>query len=812
MKKIYLIVFIMLAVLQLKAQYVRDKWGEVVPFSLTEKYKDVINTKEIHSLVLPSFDNDSLFFHYNNVKSYREVGSTFGYGFIIDSLINFEDYAKKIKIEEGTLWIMTIESPTALSIGIKINNFDIPKKAYFSIYPGTIPNVIQNAEVGFKENIDKTIKEKGFDFTADDKKVVIEFFVPNGIKAKPKYLINKIIYGFVGPGRPGQKIDYDNYKGSIDTPSNMLKSGGLTDTMALSCQKDVVCPEVQGWAQQAKSVVFVDIPFTFNGLQKRSLGTGFFINKVGGYSANDNPILITCGHLFAPKADGVNQYDISNNYGKIRLYIDYQNQACNETTTRYGKNIVGTFYNVNKLLLGSSFNNAATQFYHENEDYAILQPTKTIDKLSKYNIEYAGWTSTPNYNQEGYATIGHPVGDVKKVNIDNDYAPSLPDHFSVHFDIGVSEEGFSGSPIFNSSKIVVGWLCTGEGDCSTVGLISGNVTTCGRFDALHSSIALYVDSNYVGEAPSSNPQPPIPPAHCDDCIQNYDETAIDCGGADCYPCGMQDVITLKTLMDIPENSAKSRYELFAEPDPNTLLALKSGNNYSFEAGMNVHLNGGFEVEKGAEFYAGIDAELMSEPDRGCGGYCVNTANVFTPNGDGINDYWAFSQAFAIEYDLRIWDRNNQTIYSINGQPIYKNGGVIAWDGSGATQNTTYWGLLTLTDCNGNTHQEDFFVQIFGLKSAEIPEEKIATEIKNVATTNEKIEIYPNPFSDNIIINFSGGTFPLEYKVTDLNGKVVLHNKTSSNNETVNLSGLAAGTYVINVKAGDCNLVRKIIKE
>ncbi len=212
MKKVYLILFVVFTVTQAKAQFIKNEWGEVVPFSLTEKYKDIINTKEIHSLVLPSFNNDSLFFHYNDVTSYNEVGTTFGYGFTIDSLINFKDYAKKIKIKEGTLWIMTIESPTAQSIGIVINDFNIPEKAYFSIYPGTIPNVIQDAEVGFKEDINETMQEKGLDFIIDDKEAIIEFFVPKGVTAKPRYLVNKVIYGFVGPGRPGQNIDYEELK------------------------------------------------------------------------------------------------------------------------------------------------------------------------------------------------------------------------------------------------------------------------------------------------------------------------------------------------------------------------------------------------------------------------------------------------------------------------------------------------------------------------------------------------------------------------------------------------------------------------
>ena len=62
---------------------------------------------------------------------------------------------------------------------------------------------------------------------------------------------------------------------------------------------------------------------------------------------------------------------------------------------------------------------------------------------------------------------------------------------------------------------------------------------------------------------------------------------------------MQDVLTIKTDLDLL-GTVKSRYEIFAEPDPGTLLALKSGSS-SLEAGQNIYLNGGFEVQKGANF-------------------------------------------------------------------------------------------------------------------------------------------------------------------------------------------------------------------
>ena len=97
--------------------------------------------------------------------------------------------------------------------------------------------------------------------------------------------------------------------------------------------------------------------------------------------------------------------------------------------------------------------------------------------------------------------------------------------------------------IFNDEAKVVGWLCAASdsADCFYVGTeVSQNRTRCGRLDNLHYYLSSYIDLSNYGEASSDLPSQPQPTAHCSDCIPNYDETGIDCGGEDCYPCGMQD--------------------------------------------------------------------------------------------------------------------------------------------------------------------------------------------------------------------------------------------------------------------------------
>ncbi|WP_321371160.1 hypothetical protein [uncultured Draconibacterium sp.] len=216
MGKVFLIAIILTNPLFIQAQYIKDKWGEVIPFSYTKKYKDSVRTDQIHSLVLPSFNNDSLFQHYNKGKTYEEVGSSFAVGFTIDSLVKFIDYAKKIEIDEGCLWLMTIESESAQSIGINIININFPDGVYFSVYPGTIPGLIEDPAVGFSKNINEWTSTRGFDARVNDKKMNVEFFVSKGVDYQPQIIIDKIIYGFSGFGRPGNKLDYEKMKEELE--------------------------------------------------------------------------------------------------------------------------------------------------------------------------------------------------------------------------------------------------------------------------------------------------------------------------------------------------------------------------------------------------------------------------------------------------------------------------------------------------------------------------------------------------------------------------------------------------------------------
>jgi transforming growth factor-beta-induced protein len=61
--------------------------------------------------------------------------------------------------------------------------------------------------------------------------------------------------------------------------------------------------------------------------------------------------------------------------------------------------------------------------------------------------------------------------------------------------------------------------------------------------------------------------------------------------------------------------------------------------------------------------------------------------------------------------------------------------------------------------------------------------------------NWNISVYPNPFQDNLSVAGVGIT---EYKLMDLNGRIIQVGKIASNQEKLNLSGINSGSYLLQI--------------
>jgi len=90
---------------------------------------------------------------------------------------------------------------------------------------------------------------------------------------------------------------------------------------------------------------------------------------------------------------------------------------------------------------------------------------------------------------------------------------------------------------------------------------------------------------------------------------------------------------------------------------------------------------------------------------------------------------------------------------------------------------------------------------------------VSTAVEQVKGLQFEITAFPNPTTDFISLKVeSSKTESLQYTITDLSGRVLQTNKLLENNQQINFSGYAVGTYFITISQNS-KLVKsfKIIK-
>ena len=143
-----------------------------------------------------------------------------------------------------------------------------------------------------------------------------------------------------------------------------------------------------------------------------------------------------------------------------------------------------------------------------------------------------------------------------------------------------------------------------------------------------------------------------------------------------------------------------------------------------------------------------------------------------------------------------------------------------YDLTGLYASTTYYFRIKTVCTNGliNYTSEYYFItkSIYGysstpdgLKSAEIGEDKIKTEIIN---TDFTISCYPNPATNALFVNISGSNDQLvELKLTNMVGQVVLNRKFLDNElQEIDVQSYSRGAYILVVKRLNESRTMKIV--
>jgi len=203
------------------------------------------------------------------------------------------------------------------------------------------------------------------------------------------------------------------------------------------CNVNVACPEGDEWRDQIRSVAM----YTYSGSKQC---TGVLVNNT---AEDDTPYFLTANHCVSSPSQ----------VASMIIYWNYQSSTCGGT---YGSK-------------GQWQSGAILRATYSDSDFTLVQLDDEPSMV--FDVYYAGWDRSDTA-PAGAVTIHHPNGDMKKISFENNplsvtsylgsTSPGDGTHLRVvDWDLGTTESGSSGSPLFGPDKQVVGQLHGGYASC-----------------------------------------------------------------------------------------------------------------------------------------------------------------------------------------------------------------------------------------------------------------------------------------------------------------------------------------------------------
>jgi len=308
------------------------------------------------------------------------------------------------------IWRVAIRSAGAYSLSILFDRAILPTGASIFIYS---PDHLTLRGAFNANNEQSSGMLPIFPLQGDE--IVVEYDEPVTVSTAGDLHISKVNHG---------------YKNAIGT--RPLGESG-------SCNMDVYCANAAVVLKEKESVVQLVIAGT-------DLCTGTLVNNA---RQDKTPYLITAGHCIFTAQDAQ----------QTVFSFNYESPYCGQSGSMNGY--------ADQTLSGSILRARS-----DSLDFALVE-LETMPP-PEYRPYFAGWDHSKTIPLSARA-IHHPKGDVKKVSIDYNppgiasYSPTgrVPNGFwwIKKWDLGTTEAGSSGGPLFSDANLVIGSLTGGTATC-----------------------------------------------------------------------------------------------------------------------------------------------------------------------------------------------------------------------------------------------------------------------------------------------------------------------------------------------------------
>jgi hypothetical protein len=330
-----------------------------------------------------------------------------------------------VTADGGTLWRTKYVSEGSIMTYVVFEQFDIPKEAKLFVYS---PDREQVYGPYTNDDVQSVGRFESDNIIGDE--LIVEYYEPADASFRGHFQIAAVMH---------------TYRDFLDINSDAKGPHGDAEG---DCHIDVACPDAQPWHYPINSVVFLSmtayIPDEGWGM---FLCTGAMVNNV---RMDKTPYVLSADHC------------VSADDQTFKFYFNYQLNECGGTT-----GISSRVANGGTIVARSNATNT-----YASSDFLLVKITGNLGIAYRDSIFFAGWDRSGAFSVG--TCIHHPGGDWKKISfVKSISAPTTGSYANKFFVVswltnpnkGVTEQGSSGSPLFNSHGLIIGTLTGGSSYC-----------------------------------------------------------------------------------------------------------------------------------------------------------------------------------------------------------------------------------------------------------------------------------------------------------------------------------------------------------
>jgi lysyl endopeptidase len=676
--------------------------------------------------------------------------------------LNLVELAQTTTLPSGSIhYQFGICCPNALSINLIFSKFRLAAGTHVYISDALSKQFI-GAYTSFNNNISEIL---GTELISSSKIIVEWVEHPNQI-GTTVLTLGTIVHGYR----------------DLNAMAKSLNSSG-------NCHYDVNCPVGANWANQRNSVAMM-----VNG---GGFCTGSLVNNTSG---NVIPYFLSANHCGTNPGGWVFRFRWERPEGHTVC------GAGSDTTNG------PEFMNINGGTLKASW---AGSDFTLTELNNIPNPT--------WGVYYSGWDNTGSPVSSAVG-IHHPAGDIKKISLENDPLTNSSwtgtpanSHWHVsHWDIGVTEGGSSGSPLFDQNHHLIGQLHGGSSSCGGSDLSD----EYGKFalswlgnNTPDTQLKYWLDPSNTGATVIEGHNPLLPSDTLDAALNNLQGVSgVKCNGSVSASlmltnAGVDSLFSVSIhygydgILDQTLNwsGALAQWENAIINFPTAILtagshsfqaALINPNNFTDQNTENDSLSSSFQVIINGQIVA-LNLQLD------CWGSETSwelrdSSNTVLYSGSGYADANAIliQETFCLGagcYAFKIMDEFGDGMSGCTGQNAINGSYSISNDSVVLCQ------ILPEQANFGTSNTQTFCIQHNSL------EELFSLPIL----------IYPNPAFDKVTIA-SDGINIQQVRITDLSGHIIQKEDVHNKQITLDVSFISKGIYFIHILTEKGSALRKLI--